>query len=284
MLRLTTWDVQHGSAALLQTPNGQRIAIDLGSDDNFSPLRHIWTRLGITRLDEIIITHPHMDHIEDILNLNLFNVRILRRPRHLTAADIVNGHSNAGPNAVEICQKYLELNDIYIHPVEHAENPEIPSNNGGVSIKTFYPTRSSKTNLNNHSIVTVIEYEGVKILSPGDNESPSWEELLEDSAFTNAIVNTHVLVAPHHGRDSGFHPPLFDHIDPLLTVISDGRVVDTSATARYTARSRGWSVSKRSGGSEQRKCLTTRNDGRIEIVIAPSTTGSGIGSLYIDID
>jgi hypothetical protein len=36
-----------------------------------------------------------------------------------------------------------------------------------------------------------------------------------------------------------------------LTIISDGRFVDTSATDRYSKISNGWTVHKRSGGDEK---------------------------------
>ena len=81
-LRFITWNVQHGSAALIQTPNGKLIAIDLGAGEEFSPLGYIKHELGMNQLDEVIITHPHMDHIEDILNFDLLNPRVLLRPRH----------------------------------------------------------------------------------------------------------------------------------------------------------------------------------------------------------
>lgn len=282
MLRFITWNVEHGSAALIQTPNGQQIAIDLGADTGFSPLRHMKYRMGIVQLDKVIITHPHMDHIEDILNFDLLSPRILMRPRQLTADDISKGHNNVGPEAVQIYQKYLDIDGKYIYPVQTVQDPTIPTNNGGASIISFPPTRSPKSNLNNHSIVTVIEYQGVKILSPGDNEPSSWEELLADAAFREAIKNTHVLVAPHHGRESGFHLDLFNYISPLLTIISDGRTVDTSATGRYSTRTEGRNVLRRNGGSEIRKCVTTRNDGTIEVII--SSNQRGIGSLDVIVD
>ena len=281
-LRLITWNVEHGSAALIQTPNGQQIAIDLGSDAGSSPLRHMKYQLSIDQLDKVIITHPHMDHIEDILNFDLLCPRILMRPRQLTADDISKGHNNVGPEAVQIYQKYLEIDARYTDPVQALDDPTIATNNGGASITSFSPKNSPKTNLNNHSIVTVIEYQGVKILSPGDNEAPSWEELLADVAFKEAIRNTHVLVAPHHGRESGFHPGLFDHISPVVTIISDGRTVDTSATGGYSTRTGGWNVLRRNGGYENRKCVTTRNDGTIEAIISPSERG--IGSLKVIVD
>ena len=281
-LKFITWNVQHGSASLIQTPNGKRIAVDLGAGEEFSPLRYIKYDLGIDQLDEVIITHPHMDHIEDMLNFDLLNPRVLNRPRHLSAADISIGNPSAGSEADKVYQKYLEVDAKYIFPVPPTENPLEPTNNGEVSIKTFHPTGSPKTNLNNHSIVSLIEYEGVKILSPGDNESLSWEELLADTAFKDAIRGTHVLVAPHHGRESGYHGELFDHISPLITIISDGRALDTNASSRYSAKSKGWNVKKGDGTYHERKCLTTRNDGTILTTIAPST--SGIGSLEVLID
>ena len=56
-LRLILWNVQHGSAAYIHTPNGKHIAIDLGAGDAFSPLQHLW-RNGVQRLDHVTITHP----------------------------------------------------------------------------------------------------------------------------------------------------------------------------------------------------------------------------------
>ena len=281
-LRFITWNVQHGSAALVQTPNRQQIAIDLGADENFSPLRYLKYRMGINQLDKVIITHPHMDHVEDISNFDLLCPRILMTPRHLNADDINNGHYTVGPEAAQIYQKYLDVNARYTVPVQPIYDPSIPANNGGVSIASFFPSQSPKTNLNNHSIVTVIEYEGVKILSPGDNEPPSWDELLADEVFREAIRDTHVLVAPHHGRESGYHGDLFDHISPTVTIISDGRTVDTSATDRYSAKTKGWDVQRKTGIFETRKCVTTRKDGTIVVIIKPNL--SGIGSIQVIVD
>ena len=170
-LRLIVWNVEHGSAALIQTPNGQQIAIDLGADARFSPLRHIKYQMKIDQLDQVIVTHPHMDHIEDILNFDLLQPRIFVRPRQLTADDISNGHSKVGPEAVRTYEMYLAIDARYTRPVQSVEDPSFAANNGGAFVTVFSPEQSSKANLNNHSIVTVVEYEGVKVLLPGDNET-----------------------------------------------------------------------------------------------------------------
>ena len=271
-LRLIMWNVQHGSAAYIETPNGKHIVIDLGAGDAFSPLQHL-RQNGIQKLDHVTITHPHMDHIDDILSFDLLAPGILQSPKHLTENDIRGGNPKPSQEVEAKIQKYLEIRRRYSNPVGPQDDVDLPQNNGGVSIQSFVPTQASTGNLNNHSVVTVLEYSGLKILIPGDNESPSWEELLGQQRFVNAIADTNVLVASHHGRESGFYRPLFDHFQPLITLISDGRTVDTSATNRYSALTKGWKVSRRNNFPQQRKCVTTRNDGHIEVTITPGNRG-----------
>jgi len=55
------------------------------------------------------------------------------------------------------------------------------------------------------------------------------------------------------------------HFSPYLTIISDGRFCDTSATDRYCNLTKGWKVHYRNGNSEERKCLTTRSDGYVVV-------------------
>ena len=73
-LRFITWDVDHGSAAYVKTPNDKHIVVDLGArratDAGFSPLAHLYWNWGVKRLDAVVITHPHLDHIEDILHFD----------------------------------------------------------------------------------------------------------------------------------------------------------------------------------------------------------------------
>ena len=232
-LALRIWDVQHGSAAHIRTLKGKRIVADCGSGGSGSPLLALKNLLGLARLDMAIITHPHLDHISDILNLSSLNPRTFLRPKQLTKADILANNKDLSPAAMRIIEEYLRFDSTYTEPLGTGEDPTDQSVNGGVEIQMFIPTTCPHTNLNNHSVVTVIEYEGSKILLPGDNESASWDELLGRPDFRASISDVDILIAPHHGRDSGFHKEFFDYFNPLLTIISDGRVVDTSATDRY---------------------------------------------------
>jgi beta-lactamase superfamily II metal-dependent hydrolase len=204
-LTIIFWDVQHGNAAYIETPNGKKFAIDLGvgSFDNFnktfSPLRYLKNRYGIHSLDGVIITHPHKDHLDDIFNFDSVSPKVLSRPKHLTEDEIRGENEAAGASVIN---KYLEINARYDSSVVDPENPFKASINGGVSFQRFFPKTCGRDNLNNHSIVTVVSYADSKILIPGDNEIPSWEELLANRNFISAASRTDVLLAPHHGRDA----------------------------------------------------------------------------------
>ena len=288
VLKFITWDVEHGSAAYIKTPNGKHIVIDLGArratDSGFSPLVHLRKNWGVQELDLVVITHPHLDHIEDISNFRAFKPKVLMRPNHLTDNDIWGNNQKASPETRWLIQEYININRDYNRPTSPVTRPSSPVNFGGVSLKFFVPKHAPRENINNHSVVTVMSYGGVKFLMPGDNEPPSWSELLKDRKFVEAIGGTHVLVAPHHGRESGFHGPLFRVIRPLSTIISDGNFVDTSATSLYSERTEGWQVNRRNGRSDFRKCVTTRKDGPIDITVTPPSFAGGKPTLNVTID
>jgi beta-lactamase superfamily II metal-dependent hydrolase len=268
MLKCVFWDVQHGLAATIVTPNNRYIQIDLGSgsygsnDRVFSPLRQLKYGWGVSQLDAVIFTHPHTDHLDDIDNFDLLAPPTIWRPVHLTDADVRNG--NPASDRLKI-EKYLGINRRYNGPVASGNEFGIASYWGGADITTFSPATCACSNLNNHSMVTVISFAGMKILIPGDNEPPSWNELLNMPGFIRAISETDIFVTPHHGRSSGYSTELFRYISPKLIIVSDGQVCDTTAVNRYSQLATGWLVHKRSGGTAQRKCLTTRNDGVISV-------------------
>jgi beta-lactamase superfamily II metal-dependent hydrolase len=267
MLTMVFWDVQHGHALYVGTET-RNIVFDLGtgsygySHNEFSPLLHLKSKYGINKLDGVVITHPHSDHLYDIGNFDTLSPEVLHRPKHLTEEEIRQGNAAADKQYVD---KYLEINQRYNAPVPDNTNPFRESNNGGVKFQFFTPKSCSRSNLNNHSIVTVISHASSKAIIPGDNESPSWNELLDDQTFKTAISAADILLAPHHGREAGYSEALFEHISPYLTIVSDGAETDTSATDRYSKKSKGWKVHKRDGTTEHRKCLTTRNDGVIVV-------------------
>lgn len=274
-LQVIFWDVQHGNAVYVRTPNDRHIVIDLGVgswDDNntiFSPLLHLRNTWGVNQLDYVVVTHPHRDHIDDILNFDLLSPKVFARPKHITNEEVMRGVRQQDKPKFD---KYCEINNRYNTPISHdsLDNTSNPDNWGGLSITSFIPSTCDKNNFNNHSIVVVLEYLNTKIVIPGDNEKCSLDELMQNSAFKDAVKNSEILLAPHHGRESAYHPDFVTLVNPLLTIVSDGSICDTSANGRYGQKSRGWEVRKKSKYEFQKRyCLTTNSDGEIFVNIEP---------------
>lgn len=271
-LKITIHNVGHGHAIHAFTPNGQSIVIDLGCSDDFSPLA--WLRSKTDTIDSLMITHPHGDHIDEILELERlnFNVRQIWRPKWLSEDDVRKANQS---DYTEKLDCYLDMsNNRFTHSVQENERVGNPDVSGGVSIKRYSTDKCGTSNINNHSGVAIFEYHGVKVVIPGDNEPPSWKELLEQDSFLKAVSGADIFLASHHGRESGYHSELLNTIKPRLCVVSDGRVQNTDATSRYSGHAAGWQVKSKSDGSSQnRKCLTTRTDGSIEIEIGQNSNG-----------
>lgn len=271
-LNIKIHDVGHGQAVHLFTPNGQTIVIDLGCFDDFSPLE--WLCSQTKTIDSLIITHPHGDHIDEILKIGRMglHVRQLWRPKWLSEQDVRNANQNSYSDKIDC---YFEMsNNEFVHTISETELVGTPTVSGGVSIETFASEDCGGSNINNHSGVVVIEYCGSKIVIPGDNEPASWKILKENRVFINRVANADIFMASHHGRESGYCADLFEIFKPKLCIVSDGRVQDTDATNRYSYHATSWLVHSRKGSdSVNRNCLTTRNDGFIDISVGENHDG-----------
>lgn len=256
---MTVWNVQLGLAVHVKAPNGKYIVIDLGTgtyeSGNSSPL----LKRRYNNIAYMILTHPHLDHIDDILNFELNEPKILHRATSLSNSEVMEG--------VRYCdrakfEKYCEINDRYNSPVaqENENNPDNPYKYGGLTIETYSTSACNHSNFNNFSIITVFILSGVKVVVCGDNETESLDILMKRSDFKEAVKNADVLVAPHHGRESAYHSDFVSLVNPRITIISDTNKSGASASDKYTRISRGWKVN-----GATRYCLTTRNDGNITV-------------------
>ena len=270
-LKIVVWDVQHGNAIYMQTPNGTNIMFDIGTGSygngrEFSPLSHLKYNWGVGCLHYLVISHPHADHISDISNMFDLNLKpeVLIRPKYIDSAQIKKGNQYKYSEIIEL---YLELDRTYNGLLYKWQDPSDPNNNGGVSIRNFSQTEEGTSNLNNYSIVSVVEYANEKILIPGDIELAGWEVLMGRRDFLSAIKGTTIFVASHHGREAGFCREVFKYCAPDVVIVSDGKYSDTSITNKYGYYSQGVWVKRRNENPTTRRVLTTRNDGPIYVKI-----------------
>ncbi|ALM50125.1 metallo-beta-lactamase [Flavobacterium psychrophilum] len=264
-VKMRVWDVKHGNAIYLRTPNNKHLVYDLGrgdyseNSDDRSPLETLYDHYGVRTINYLMITHPHRDHIDDILNLDKFKVISMHKPSLTKDEVVLNYRKGDNPKY----DKYFELDDLFSVPSGPSTTISNPENFGGLNVKVF-STPSLIGNLNNKSLLSVIEYESIKVIIPGDNEFDSLDLLMKRNEFKAAIEDCDILIAPHHGRESAYHKDFVKLANPLLTIVSDGSLCDTSANHRYSSVSRGWTVHK-NGVKTERKMLTTNSDGEVYI-------------------
>ena len=259
-MKINFYNVEHGSCTHIITPNGKHILVDVGSQSDKSIVSHIknkYFRGGFfDRIDVLIITHPHEDHIYDLPALYKYlKPKVLHRP--LGAFDITPSIDTSVHK--EIAKYANDMNREYNSPIALEDNPLNKANNGGVEIEIITPPSSetTKSDLNTFSNITTIKYFGYKFVLAGDNPKSILQKMMntnQDNIKQN-VANATVLLAPHHGRTGEFCEDFFKCINPILTVVSDKSIVHT--TQEETS-----SVYK-GKGVDGRYVLTTRNDGTI---------------------
>ena len=264
-LDIRIWDVNHGNSASIKLPNGNIMMIDCASNPltNFSPILRTKTLWGES-LGYLIITHPHMDHIRDITNIDSYKPTVLLRPT-IEYSLLREGKSKED---LEIINKYIDFQTAFTEPVEPPDAPTKPWREE-VEIKSCL-LKGDHADLNDYSVVTFISYGAFHFATAGDITTEGWEKLIaqEGDDFLRRLSRVNFFQASHHGRENGFNSIIFEKMNPYLVFISDKRVQDTDASSRYRSYCQGYNViDEITSDMIERKVLTTRNDGRIKITV-----------------
>ena len=273
-LTFTLWDVGHGVSIWINTPNGANHWIDLGRTPEFSPSEHVARAYRVSDIDYLVISHPDKDHLEDLpqFRATFGDPRTFCRNKSLPDADMF------GQRAFQYQNKYADLHNRFTASVPHNESPTNPDYNGGVRYAIHsldHGTRVTSSTLlgssaiegNNTSIVVMLLYEGVLFVCPGDIEPLGWRELWSRHAasYRALIGDAHwrFLVAPHHGRKSGYCREMMEAIQPHATFISD---VWGASETHPAFRSDPLGVRLPSGDTV--RYYTTKRAGRVQVVVS----------------
>lgn len=290
-LSLIVFDVGRGLCVAMRTPNNHLILVDCGSSEEFSPIQalsqysRLWTGYKGYALTQLIITHPHTDHIADIAR-----VTALMPPSTIVRRQDINwrrllGGKPPSEALTHYFQHYLAPN--YSEPVPLATAPVWGD---GMTLWIYWlhevtATALSKTDsayVNNTSLVTVIRYRGYTIVVHGDIEAEGLDALLLQEAGLRALVagNTglfgqHVggvdfLVAPHHGHPSGFSNIWFLFTGPthISNIVSERRL-GMGEDPKHAEIDKRYSDAKYSLGTntQGRKMVSTKNNQVVAVSI-----------------
>ncbi|HLE76931.1 MAG TPA: DNA internalization-related competence protein ComEC/Rec2, partial [bacterium] len=217
-LVITVLDVGQGDAIVLQAPGGATMLIDGGGDLEGLPrgsdvgVRRVvpaLRRLGVRRLDVVVLSHPHEDHAGGL-------AAVLKNFRVGLVLDA--GLPHPAPGYVTLL-RWIERTGI---PYRLARRGMRLDLGGGVHAVVLHPEEpllvgtGSDANLN--SVVLRVTYGAIGVLFPGDLEAPIEWRLVD----TGDDLGSTVLKVGHHGSVTSSTPEFLDAVRPAVAVISVG--------------------------------------------------------------
>lgn len=271
-LEIRLWDVGHGLSIWIKTPNGQNHWIDTGknADPEFDPASYVKEVYGIDTIHYLIISHPDTDHYNGICEFfDSFKVNVICRNKQYINNEINNIFNT--DNVPD--KKFLDIHKRYHIPIAPEASPLNANLNGGVNIKTFHAPYQEKMSVNDSSIVTFYKYGQCVFIAPGDIADKGWEALYTkyqqeiDEIIKNA--EHRILVAPHHGRETGYTQEMIDVVRPTLVLISD-KASQLKTDPKFRTVASGELVD-----GVRRKFASTVTSGRIKV------TFDGLGDVYV---
>lgn len=194
-------DVGQADCQIILLPTGQTMMIDAGNNDDSTLILNYLDSLGIEKIDYLVGTHPHEDHIGSM--------------------DAVINNYEIGsvymPDATADSKSYSDV----IAAIESNNLPLTVTSSGmtiyqddTLSIAAVAPVRKYN-DLNNTSIVIRITYKDSSFLFTGDAEEKSENDIISD-------ISADVLSVGHHGSSTSTTDRFLERIDPMYAVISCG--------------------------------------------------------------
>jgi beta-lactamase superfamily II metal-dependent hydrolase len=271
VLLIRVFDVEHGACTMLTSSATGRLAM-IDSGDNattgWRPSVYIRQTLSRSELDFLFVTNADQDHLSDLEGLWDQGVKVTtlyrnKSPNPTTLRAIKEEQCELSKDI----ERYLMIHESYNVPATLTFDGSM----GGATCKTFANSYPEFVDTNNLSLAVFVKYGPFKMLFPGDLEDDGWEKHLRNPAFIEELKGTTILMASHHGRDSGFCADLFRHFVPQAVVISDKPIIyetqETVPDYRAVVDQTGIVVS---GQTQRRHVLTTRRDGDILFQVFPN--------------
>ena len=213
-LRVHFIDIGQGDSALIESPTGKRILVDSGPSRSKKKLDAYLKALKVARVDMLINSHPHADHIGNAAHvLAQYKVKLIM--------------DSGQAHPIRAYRELLSTAERLKIPMKIARKGRTIDIGGGASIQILGPRetliRGSRSDLNSNSIVFRLSYKDASALFTGDAEEETEESLLREPKSLSASV----LKVAHHGSAHASSDRFLEAVNPAYAVVS------CSASNRY---------------------------------------------------
>lgn len=229
----------------------KKILIDIGKRDDFSPIEDFLLpyfkvnnypksptegKQNMYHIDQLIISHPHKDHLSDIQNYSkYFYPSFVTTPNDnewMWGEEKLNWDLVIWKNEIDIDVKYFKDNFIV------GRKPPLKSIINDFEIYYIPPKKIEKDietsdYVNNTSLVCIVDIWWIRIMLPWDIMKSWFEWMMANGVVSTTLGSTtevsfkraiskrgvDVLVAPHHWLKSAFSTDIMNDIKDNLNLI-----------------------------------------------------------------
>lgn len=199
-------DVGQGDCELVIS--GDKVAlIDAGEREYGQKIVNYLNAQNITKIDYLIGTHPHSDHIgglnKVIKNFEIGNIFMPKIPDNLVPTT----------STYTKLLNTIQENNLKISTCNHGEIIQLDD-----SQLIMFPPLKEYDNLNDYSIMCKLVHGNNKFMFTGDAESSAEKDLID----SGADISADVLKVGHHGSNTSSINEFLKNVNPSICVISVG--------------------------------------------------------------
>lgn len=215
-------DVGQGDCALIMLPDGKNVLIDAGPNSSADYVVDYLRNAGIERIDFLIATHPHEDHIGGMDEvINNFEIGRIYAPKLEQSDESLDSDTESSKSAAVTTKTY----ESFLKAVSD-KGLKIINGKGGthiyfslsLTIDLIAPNNDEYSDVNNYSLVVQMKYGQQSFLFMGDAESYSEQEIL-DGGYN---LKSDIIKIGHHGSSSSTSKAFIEKVEPRYAVISCG--------------------------------------------------------------
>jgi competence protein ComEC len=203
-------DIGQGDAVYVRAPGGQVMVIDAGDADRPGCVLEFLAEVKkVSRVDVLVLTHPHADHLGDMRAiLDELEVGLFCQSGYLHPTPVYESLLERASELVKARELgYLEVRAGMTLDL----GPE-------VEVSILHPAGSLGDEANEASVVIKVVFGSFSVLFTGDIGAPSERAMLDRGADVRACV----LKVAHHGSSGSGGAGFLAAVRPNLAVIPVG--------------------------------------------------------------